>query len=87
MVYGEPAVFTIVPMPRVSIDTMDDIKNLMDSGLMLPERAVQLVDTLLRSQNLPESGEEGGKHARRVQKLMLEKPSAEGSSSSKKKKK
>lgn len=87
VVYGEPAEFTIVPMPRVSIDSMDDVKNLMDSGLMLPEKAVQLVDILLRSQNLPESGEEGGQHARKVQKLLLEKPAAEGSSSSSSKKK
>jgi hypothetical protein len=83
-IYGEPSAFSIVPMPRISIESMDDIKTLMETGLMLPEKAVRITDILLGSQNLPSSGEEGGKHARKVQKLMLEKPAAASSSGGKK---
>ena len=48
----------------------------METGLILPEKCVKLVDILLASQNLPTSGDAGGEHARKVQKLMLEKPPA-----------
>jgi hypothetical protein len=48
----------------------------METGLILPEKCVKLVDILLQSQNLPTSGDAGGEHARKVQKLMLEKPAA-----------
>lgn len=58
----------------------------MDTGLILPEKCVRLVDILLGSQNLPISGDEGGQHARKVQKLMLEKPPAASSGGSKKSK-
>lgn len=68
-----------------------DIKSLMETGLILPEKCVRLVDILLGAQNLPVSGDAGGEHARKVQKLMLEpKPAAassSGSGSSAKKKK
>ena len=87
VVYGEPTEFSIVPMPRISIETMADIKVLMDTGLMLPEKAVRITDILLGAQNLPMSGEEGGAHARNVQKLMLEKPTAATSGKGKKKSK
>lgn len=87
VVYGEPADFSIVPMPRISIETMDDIKTLMETGLMLPEKAVRITDILLGAQNLPISGEEGGQHARKVQKLILEKPAAAGAAGGGKKKK
>ena len=63
-------------MPRVAIEKMEDIKTLMETGLILPEKCVKLVDILLQSQNLPTSGDAGGEHARKVQKLMLEKPAA-----------
>lgn len=88
VIYGEPADISIVPMPRLSIDSMADIKVLVETGLILPEKCVRLVDILLGSQNLPVSGAEGEEHARKIQKLMLEKPAASsgGSSSSKKKK-
>ena len=86
VIYGKPAEFSIVAMPRMSIETVEDIRNLVEAGLMLPEKAVEVMDILLRSQNLPESGAEGGKHARAIQKLVLTKPAASSSSLSSSKK-
>lgn len=83
VIYGKPMEFSIVPMPRISIESMEDIKILMETGLMLPEKAVRITDILLGSQNLPASGNEGGQYARHVQKMLLEpKPAASSSSSS-----
>ena len=82
VIYGDAAEFSIVPMPRVTIETMEDIKSLMETGLILPEKCVRLVDILLGAQNLPVSGDAGGEHARKVQKLMLEPKPAAGSSGS-----
>ncbi len=87
VIYGKPMHFTVLPVPRLSIESVEDLKNLMDTGLVLPEKAASIVDILLGTQNLPTSGAEGGDHARRVQKLMLDppqKPAASSSSSSKK---
>lgn len=84
VIYGKPADFSIVPMPRLSIESMEDVKTLMECGLILPEKCVRLVDILLGAQNLPASGEQGGAHARQIQRLGLVKPAA-GSSSSKSK--
>lgn len=86
VIYGKPMHFTILPVPRLSLDTVDDLKNLMDTGLILPEKASSIADILLGTQNLPTSGAAGGEHARKVQKLMLEpKPPASSSSGSSKK--
>jgi hypothetical protein len=81
VIYGKPANFVISPTPRISIEKMEDIKGLIETGLILPERGVEIVDALLRSQNLPESGAEGGQYARQIQKAIHMKPS-QGSSSS-----
>lgn len=81
-IYGKPMQFTILPVPRLSLETVEDLKNLMDTGLILPEKAASIADILLGTQNLPTSGKEGGKHARKVQKLVLDppqKPAAGGS--------
>ena len=48
---------------------------------------MRLVDILLGAQSLPMSGDAGGEHARKVQKLILEKPPAAGGTTKKKKKK
>lgn len=85
VIYGQPADFSIVPMSRISIQSMDDIKALVETGLMLPEKAVRITDTLLGAHNFPSSGEEGVQHAKKVQKLLLEKPTAAAPSKKKKK--
>lgn len=91
VIYGKPMHFTILPIPRLSIETVEDLKNLMDTGLILPEKASSIADILLGTQNLPISGKEGGEHARKVQKLILDPPqkkdsvSSSSSSSSKRK--
>lgn len=84
VIYGKPMQFTILPMPRLSLESVEDLKSLMDTGLILPEKAASITDILLGTQNLPISGKEGGEHARKVQKLMLEPPpsAAAGSSGS-----
>lgn len=46
---------------------------------------MRLVDILLGAQSLPTSGEEGGKFAKKVKMMELEKPAAGEGGSSKKK--
>lgn len=83
VIYGDAAEFSIVPMPRLSIESMQDIKDLVEAGVILPEKCVRLVDILLGSQNLPVSGNQGEEYARKIQKLIHEpKPSASSSTSS-----
>jgi hypothetical protein len=53
----------------------------MDTGLILPEKAASIADILLGTQNLPVSGKEGGEHARKIQKLLLEPPASSAGSS------
>jgi hypothetical protein len=62
-IYGEEALFSIVAQPRVAIENIQDIKDLVEMGLMLPRTASQIVDMLLQCQNLPTSGAAGGQHA------------------------
>ena len=66
--------FTILPVPRLSLESVEDLKNLMEVGLILPEKASSIADILLGTQNLPTSGKAGGEHARKVQKLILDPP-------------
>ena len=77
----------LLPPPSNHHICTQDIKNLMETGLILPEKCVRLVDILLGAQSLPMSGDAGGEHARKVQKLILEKPPAAGGTTKKKKKK
>ena len=65
-IYGTPALFNIVAQPRVAIESVQDIKDLVTLGLMLPHRGVEIVDMLLQSQNLPTSGKEGYAHAKKA---------------------
>lgn len=70
-IYGEQALFSIVAQPRVGIESIQDIKDLVESGIMLPRTAAQIVDTLLMCQNLPTSGEEGHAHADKYFEAMM----------------
>lgn len=85
-IYGKPAMFSIVPMPRISIESMADIKVLLETGLMLPEKAVRITDILLGAHNFPGSGAQGGQNAKRIQELMLNPPSAQNPAAKKPKK-
>jgi hypothetical protein len=81
VIYGKPMQFTILPVPRLSLESVEDLKSLMDTGLILPEKAASIADILLGTQNLPVSGKEGGEHARKIQKLLLEPPASSAGSS------
>jgi len=73
VVYGTPGQFELKASPRLNLETVADFKTLVDTGLILPEMAVQIVDSLLTSQNFPASFKHGGvEHARKIQKLLLE---------------
>jgi hypothetical protein len=74
VIYGRPMHFTVLPVPRLSIESIEDLKGLMETGLVLPEKAASIADILLGTQNLPTSGYAGGEHARKVQKLILDPP-------------
>lgn len=83
VIYGTPMQFTILPVPRLSVESVDDLKSLVEQGLVMPEKAASIADILLGSQNLPTGGSEGAEHARKVQKLMLDPPKPNPPSSSK----
>lgn len=77
-IYGTPAKFSIVAQPRVAVETVQDIKDLVASGLLLPHKGAEIVDMLLQSQNLPTSGQEGMAHAKTVfSKIHIKTPSPE----------
>jgi hypothetical protein len=73
-------------MPRISIESMADIKVLLETGLMLPEKAVRVTDILLGAHNFPGSGAQGGQNAKRIQELMMNPPSAQNPAAKKPKK-
>lgn len=76
-IYGSPAQFNIVAQPRVAIENVQDIKSLVEAGLLLPHKGAEIVDMLLAGQNLPMGGPEAVAHAKKVfAKIHLPEPPA-----------
>ena len=48
-IYGTAMVFDIIPMPRLEIKDLEDLKVLFETGVMQPEHALKLSDILLGS--------------------------------------
>jgi hypothetical protein len=46
-VYGKPAEFELIPMPRMEITCIDDLKVLYDIGVLTPEHSVELATVLM----------------------------------------